>query len=133
MIFAFLLVLATQTPLQRDAEALLDQQLTRIIDSYGDMAEALGRCSRVYPGGSAHPYVLKARQDVADIGADHLTTEAQRVESVLFAKAAQEQGNRPITVAECAAQIENSAEMVSTHVDGLRDLLSRLERQAAAR
>ena len=111
---------------------LLEQSTTRIINSYGDMAEALGQCSHVYPGGAMHPYVRKARSDVAELGIDFLSVEVERVESILYAREAGKPADRSLTVEVCAERIEGPAEMVSTHVDGLRDLLSALERDRLA-
>lgn len=125
---ALLAALAIQSAFQQEAPALLEQSTTRIIDSYGDMAEALGQCAHVYPGGASHPYVRKARSDVAELGIEPLSVEVERVESILYAREAAKPADRSLTVEVCAERIEEPAEMVSTHVEGLRGLLSALAR-----
>jgi len=122
--------LAVQSALQQEAPVLLEQSTARIINSYGDMAEALGKCATVYPGGSANPYVVRARQDVAAIGFEPLTFEVQRVESILFAQAAQKPAVRGLTVLACADEIEGAASDVSAHASGLVGLLETLERDS---
>lgn len=124
--------IAIQSALQQDAPALIRQSTDKLINSYGDMAEALGQCSHVYPAATAHPYVRQARGDVADLGVDFISVEADRVESVLFAREAARPADRSLTVAACAERIEDDAKMVSTHVQGLRQLLSIIERDAAS-
>lgn len=124
--------IAIQSALQQDAPALIRQSTDQIINSYGDMAEALGQCSHVYPSATSHPYVRQARGDVADLGVDFISVETDRVESVLYAREAARPADRSLTVAVCAERIEGEAKMVSTHVHGLRQLLSIIERDAAS-
>ena len=132
MLAFFLTVALLQDPgrsdLRREAPVLIDQSVTRIIDSSGDLAEALGRCVSVYPGGSANPYVIRARSEVADLGIDDLTFSVQHVESVLFAQAAAEPSDPARTVRSCAEEIEGAAEDVRSHAVGFRGLLVTLSR-----
>jgi len=122
-----LAALALQSSLQDEAAVLIQQSANRVINSYGDMAEALGECSAAYPGGAVHPYVMAARRDVAAIGWDVLSEETARVESVLYAEASQRAG-RGLTVQTCAERIEGAANDVSAHAAGLAGLLDTLRR-----
>jgi hypothetical protein len=92
------------------------------------MSVSIGKCQAVYPGGAVHPYVLKARDDVRSLQSERVTMETARMESVLSAEAAAAPADRGLTVRRCADAIEQEARMVSTHVQGLRDLSAALER-----
>lgn len=126
-----LAALAIQTALQRDAPVLIDQSLTRVINGYGDMAEAVGQCSLVYPGGGMNPYVMQARQDVRDLGVETLTFETDRMESILFASGAQRAPSHRRTVMECVTEVEDPARNVSAYVQGLLSLVRTIERDKA--
>ena len=122
--------LALQSSLRNEAPVLIEQSATAIIDSYGDMAEALGECAAIYPGGAVHPYVVQARQDVAAIGWATLTTETQRVESVLYAQASRRPPRADLSVQSCAEHIEGAAIEVSQQAAGMEALLRALRRGA---
>lgn len=121
-----LAAIALQSSIRDEAPTLLLQSATRVIDSYGDMAEALGECSSVYPGGVAHPYVVRARQDVAEIGWDTLTTQTERVESILYAEASARPVPAGVSAISCSERIEDAAIQVSQHASGLEGLLRTL-------
>ena len=119
-----------RSDLRREAPVLIQQSIAEIVDSSGDLAEALGRCASVYPGGSANPYVVRARGEVARLGIEDLTFSVQQVESVLFAQASAEPSDPARTVRGCAEEIEAAAEDVRAQAVGFRGLivaLSRLE------
>jgi len=119
---------APRSDLRREAPVLISEATTLIIDRSGDLAETLGRCASVYPGGSANPFVVRARQEVTGLGSEDLTFAVQHVESVLFAQAAAEPRDPARTVRTCAAEIEEAAEDVRSYAVGLRALLDTLAR-----
>lgn len=119
---------APRSDLRREAPVLMSEATTLIIDRSGDLAETLGRCASVYPGGSANPFVVRARNEVADLGIEDLTFAVRHVESVLFAQAAAEPRDPARTVRACAAEIEEAAEDVRAYAVGLRALLVTLAR-----
>lgn len=112
--------------LQSEAAALIDQAVTGVTRPYGDMAFALGLCSARYPLGQSDPYVVKARQEVSDLGIEDLNFALAQIEAISYAEGVEAAGSARTSVRGCADQITAAATGVSQNVPGLRALLTRL-------
>jgi len=113
--------------LLEDADALIDQALTRLLHSSEAMAFEIGKCSLVYPNASTNPYVIKARQERSEINDESLSRQIERAESIGFAEGLQAAPASKATVRECAGGIEDRATEIENHTAGLLDLARRID------
>lgn len=124
---------AQSSSLLDERDALVEQSLTRIVNSTESMSFNIGRCSHIYPGVESNPYVMRARQALAEIEAENFRMLVDRTQSVAYVEGLQKAGETEATVRDCALVVEDNARDVETHIAGFMDLLRRLSEAANSR
>lgn len=118
-------LLISQT-LAAEVPALIEQALDQVATPYGEMAYAVGLCAKTYPLGSADPFVVQAKRDVAELGLQQLNFSLARIEAISYAEGIEASKTSRTTVRGCASVISEAATDVSQNVNGLRGLMYQL-------